>query len=255
MVGKLIKHELIALARVLIFLAIAAVLFSIIGAITLDIDANSFPFAFVILTFFIFSIVALDVATWALCFVRFSKPLFSSEGYMTFSLPASPSQIIVSKMIATFISMIFSGIVTVICISILSIGVDMEAWRIVIELLGELFNLFFNYALSSPLFIFELVLLGIVMLPTSLLFSYFLLSLGQLATKSRTGITVLIFFGSAFVIDLLSTLVFNPILSAAAQNVSPHLSLWLMIIFYAAVDVGCFFAVRYILSHKLNLLT
>ncbi|MDE6273453.1 MAG: hypothetical protein K2L87_00190 [Clostridiales bacterium] len=255
MVIKLIKHELIAIGRVLVFIAIAALLFSILGAITLDIDADNFPFAFVIISFFIFTIVALDVAAWVLCFVRFSKPLFTGEGYMTFSLPATPAQIIWAKMIATFISMIFSGVMTVICISILSIGIDSDVWRMTIQLFGELFELIFSYAFSSPLLIFELSLLGIMMLPTSLLFCYLLLSIGQLATKSRKGVTVLLFFGSSFVINLLSSLLFNPMITSIMINVSPHLALWIQIIFYAAVDVGCFFAVRYILSHKLNLLT
>lgn len=255
MVGKLIKHELIAIGRVLAFIAIAAFLFSILSRFSMHASNENGTLYIIMISFFTMTILALDIAAWALCFVRFAKPLFSGEGYMTFSLPATPSQIIWSKMIATFISMIFAAIISIVCLLIIFSGFDSYIWKDIAYFFGGFFEQLFSFASSSPLMIIEIVLLGIVSLPMTLLFSYLLLSLGQLFTKSRKRWTVLLFFGSGFVINLLSSYVFNPILMATSQNVSPHLSVWIMIIFYAAVDVGCFFGVRYILSHKLNLLT
>ena len=158
-------------------------------------------------------------------------------------------------MIATFISMIFAAIISIVCLLIIFSGFGSYIWGDIASFFGGFFEQLFSFASSSPLMIIEIVLLGIVSLPMTLLFSYLLLSLGQLFTKSRKSWTVLLFFGSGFVINLLSSYVFSPILMTASQNVSPHLSVWIMIIFYVAVDIGCFFGVRYILSHKLNLLT
>ena len=85
MVGKLIKHELIAIGRVLAFIAIAAFLFSILSRFSMHASNENGTLYVIMISFFTMTILALDIAAWALCFVRFAKPLFSGEGYMTFS--------------------------------------------------------------------------------------------------------------------------------------------------------------------------
>lgn len=110
------------------------------------------------------------------------------------------------------------------------------------------------YLASDPMLIVELVLSVIVSIPMSLLVLYLIASIGQLFTKHRKLISVAIGIAALIVVlPLLNTYCFQPILEAA-QEVSIHLSMWIQIIAYAAIDVGCFFLVRYILTHKLNLI-
>ena len=109
------------------------------------------------------------------------------------------------------------------------------------------------YFATDPLLATELIVLLISVIPMSMLEFYLIASVGQLFTKSRKGMTALIAIGGIFVLSLLSVLVYQPILEAC-EGVSPHLPIWIMIIVNFAVDVGCFLIVRYILSHKVNLI-
>ncbi len=87
-----------------------------------------------------------------------------------------------------------------------------------------------------------------------LLLIYLVISVGQLFTAHRKMITfsiAIVFL--LIVLPILNTYCLQKILNAAA-HVSFHLSNWIQIIVYLAIDVGSFFAVRYILKNKVNLI-
>ena len=65
---------------------------------------------------------------------------------------------------------------------------------------------------------------------------------------------VFIFFGGIFVLNMLSSL-FLTVFIRIAVDVSPHLLLWMLIVIVSAADVGSFFAVRYILTNKVNMIS
>lgn len=65
MVGKLLKHELIALFRVLGFIAVAVFGFAVLGRIVIAINSET-VFGFLLILFYLFAIMTLIVAAFVL---------------------------------------------------------------------------------------------------------------------------------------------------------------------------------------------
>ena len=118
---KLLKHELIALFRVLVFFAAAVVVFAVIGRILLAVeigDVGQGLLTLLFILFYVFAICALVVAAWVLGISRFYKTLFTGEGYMTLSLPVSPTRIICAKLLSSLIAMFAACIVSALSLCI-----------------------------------------------------------------------------------------------------------------------------------------
>ena len=255
MVGKLLKHELIRIARTAAVPVVAMIGLAIILRISL-INSEVDSATAIVIGFYSLSVVAtIFVCAWV-GITRFYRTLFTSEGYMTLSLPVTADQLILSKLLSSLIAVVCGVVVCVLSALILAIGQDVSVWQIIGEVFNEIFSIFPVLAQAiGGLALFEIILLLIVMIPESLLLFYLVMSIGQLFTgkANRTVISVAIYFIGAFVWSLIYTLIGMPLLTSAS-NVSPHLALWIMIIFTIAVDVASYFIVRYIIKNKVNLI-
>ena len=145
MVRKLMKHELYALFRILIFFAAAVVIFAVIGrllvAATLERGSvgGTMTLLFVLVIFFYVTAIALFVGVaWGLGISRFYKTLFTGEGYMTLSLPAKPTQILAAKMLSAFVAMAFASVVSILSLFIFFIGWNAQIMQTISEALSEL---------------------------------------------------------------------------------------------------------------------
>ena len=256
---KLLKHELIALFRVLVFFAAAVVVFAVIGRILLAVDTaraaneGTALLSLLFILFYVFAICALVLAAWALGVSRFYKTLFTGEGYMTLSLPVSPMGIIWAKLLSSLIAMFAACIVSILSLCIFFIGLPSDFWsELGIDLLIS-FRMWFDSIVAAPGEFVEELILSIVTIPVTLLIVYSCISVGQLFTSHRKLMTFVIIIGLYIVAQLLSLYAIQPIY-VMAEKVSVHLYLWLQILFVTALDVGCFFLVRYILKNKVNLI-
>lgn len=244
---KLLKHELYALFRVLIFFALAVVVFACAGRICFEIET---PVTFLLVLFYIFAIVAFVVAAWALGVSRFYKTMFTGEGYLTLSLPLSPSRIIWGKLLSTVISMFFAAAVSILSLVILLAGLDgsmavLDGFTDVFYYMGEAIG-------EQPVRLVELIFLLLAALPLGTLVLYATLSLGQMFTAHRKLFTAALIVIVYVVLQIIITYAMEPVIEAT-DAVSEHLSVWLLIVLFAGTDVGCFFLVRYILVNKVNL--
>ena len=260
MLRKLMKHELYALFRILVFFAAAVVVFAVIGRLLIavniangDADGTMALLLVLVIFFYATSIMLFVGVAWGLGISRFYKTLFTGEGYMTLALPAKPTQIVGAKMLSAFIAMAFASVVSALSLLVFFIGWNAEIMRTISEALSELAWIIGEVMAEEPLLTFEFIVLGLVMLPMSVLVVYAVISVGQLFTAHRKGLTLLLAFGVYIVGSVLSATVLNPILERASE-VSPHLSVWINIILVALIDVGCWFLVRYILKNKVNLI-
>ena len=106
MLGKLLKYEFKATARVM--LPFMAGLLAIAVAANLGIrmiDGNRFLTvvgAFIVVAYFL-AVCAMGAVTLVLLVYRFYRNLLSDEGYITFSLPASIHAQLWSKLITIYI--------------------------------------------------------------------------------------------------------------------------------------------------------
>ena len=250
MVGKLMKYEFKALFRVLICMSVVSLVLSCIARILVAAQIGD---VFVVL----FSVVAMYVAlaliavAFFVSVYRFSQSLFRGEGYMTFSLPVTATQLIVAKALSAIIAMFCGVAVFALSAFIIVSGISKEYLDQIMEYIGQYSGMLNAYFASDPLLIVELILEIIVSLPLTLLILFLLESVGQLFTNRRGLITFGIAVGAFTLISILQGLCLEPILDAAGK-VSVHLANWIEIILYAGIDVGCFFATRYILTNKLQ---
>lgn len=259
MVKKLMKHELIALFRILVWIMAAVILLGILARIgfettkfTGDNIKNGFGIGAALSTGLITfawatGLMALFYVAVILSLVRFFRSLFTGEGYLTFSLPATPTQLLVAKFLSALIAT--AACVAVAIISI-AIALPANAWNTLIERICDLWGIFGEYLASDPLIAIELVLMNLAALPSGLLYLYLIASIGQLFTKGRVGITVALYFGVSEVLGVLFSLFIVPIIMT---GISAHGFLWAMIIVLVGFDVGSFFLIRYILMRKVNL--
>lgn len=250
MVGKLIKHELYAIGRVLIFFAIALLGFAIILRILLAVEVYG-SLTVLVMLFFFYAILAMSVCTFCLTISRFSKPLFTGEGYLTLSMPVSADQLIWSKLLSALIAELFSAVMCVIAVLILLIGFDRSVFVEIFEAIGPMLSQLGLYLRNDPLLVVELVLQFIVSLPTGLLVFYLILSIAQLSTRHRVGMAFLYGFAFYMGASILNVCIVAPALELIE---SIHVFLCIQIFISLAVDVACFLLVRYILRNKVNLI-
>lgn len=121
MLGKLLKHEMKALSRFLLPLHVIVLLMSVIGHFTVTARADQYPryFAsFLILTYIVL-LIAVSTGTFILVAMRFYKHLFTDEGYLTLTLPATVGEHLASKSIAAVIWFLIDLIVVMAAILLL----------------------------------------------------------------------------------------------------------------------------------------
>lgn len=260
MVAKLMKHELYALFRILTFFAVAILVLAVAGRILVyfafSVGSDFTPLTsltiFVII-FYIMAISAFALVAYILGINRFYRTLFTGEGYMTLSLPATATQLIWAKLLSALIGVFFASAVSGLSLTIFLVGWNAETMREIVEVFGAIGEALKLLAQAEPLIFFEGIVLALVMLPMGLLVIFAIISLGQMFTSHRKLATFLIFLGlyyvgnSAFAM-LLETLLFLTVI------ISPHLLIWIYIVLVAGIDVGCFFLIRYILRNKVNLI-
>lgn len=248
------KHELIALFRIVFIPAAVMLGLAIIFRISLIGESSETGMQIVLGTSYMFAIMATLLVCFAMGVERFSKSFFTGEGYMTLSLPVTASQLIWAKLLTALLTFLFGIVVCLISSLIFLIGVDPAVWDTIWEVLNSIGSGLASIISYDPLIAVEAVLLFIVSIPATLLEFYLVISVGQMfTTKNRKGMTVVIYLAAAFIWGLISSLVTDPIIGATLE-ISPHLTMWLMIAFQAAIDVGCFFGVKYIVTHKVNLI-
>lgn len=256
MVKKLMKHELMALFRVLVWWIGAVLLLSVLVRLSYELifiplsDAPYFNESFIFLLFFAWA-AAIFVLAFASIFVsaaRFFRSLFTGEGYMTFSLPVSATQLLLSKLLSAFIA--FLACMAAIVLSIF-IAFPMRGLTGDIEIIPTLFEDLISSYLHDPLGMTERIVFLIVSVPAGILYCDLISSISQLFTKRRGLVFVLMLFGISFALSYLYALIFEPLIML--MNASGHLLSWIEIGLCAAFDVAAFFVIRFILMHKVNL--
>lgn len=253
MVGKLMKHELRALFRVILTFGCAAFVVSGVASLLVWLDPDGFVGVLLYMFSFIMtSVLVLVGLIWSIR--QFYASLFTGEGYMTFSLPVKPMQLLWSKLLSALIASFFCSLITIASWLMLLASLSPEIIRELSMVFGELFEVIQVAISSDPLLVVEFAILIIVSIPTTTLFIYSVISVGQLFTNHRKVITFVMGIALLYIIlPLLMNFCVTPILEAAAR-VNLHLALWIYILLMSACDVGMFFLIRYIMLHRVNLI-
>lgn len=268
MVKKLFKHEYLAYARVMslvyiILLTIAAAS-RIIMLFESDTVAYQIISVFSVITYFVSVLAALGFS-FAMGIVRFYKNLFSSEGYLSFTLPVTATQHIAVKAI-TAVSMNWLTWVMVMLSGCIVCAGEMltEIRKALTYILDKLYEL---AGIQSVLIGGEFVLLLLVASFASILLYDTFISIGQLFKKNRILAAVGAYFVYYIITQILST-VLSVMFSALALSglfedlgswiilhpyVSIHIAMWGAILLSAVFALIEFIVIRTVITKRLNL--
>lgn len=182
MLGKLIKHEWNAVARLFIPMYIALIIITGIGKLLLSTNAiNSFPaiisglFVFV----YVFLILIIFIGTSLYLVVRFYKNLYGDEGYLMHTLPVTTNQKLLSKSIVAFL---FSMISFLLCAaSIFVLVITKDAWAAIPEAIQQTReSLLFELGMSLEQTIAIFIVTCLIGLLSQIFMCYASISIGQL---------------------------------------------------------------------------
>lgn len=245
MVGKLMKHELYALSRVLVWfmggvLLLGAILRICLEAVQTSGSESAVAIGLVLSTtllvlLFFAAVSAMNFAAALLSVVRYFKSLFTGEGYLTFSLPVTPSKLLIAKFLSALIMSVLCTLSALLSVLIaLPSRVYLAFFENFPEILGGLLELISAHPLSAV----EIVLFLLVLIPCPLLYLYLIASIGQLFTKARVAITIGLYYGASFLLSMVFTTFLFPIL--LILRIPVHVLAFLAIGLVAAFDVASF---------------
>lgn len=290
MYRKLCKYEFKSIARTLLPIYLAVIVVSLINAVSMGIGdlfqtrsgadgmmfsihasdtANTLLGLMNMTIFFAYFgvMVALFVLTLVVIIQRFYKGLLCDEGYLMFTLPVKPWQLIASKGTAAFVMGIASGAAAVLSILILMCGAtgpveffssifDPRIWS---SLFRELAETFPKWGLYVLLYCFEGLLLCIVGGMAALFQVYVSMALGHLSNKHRILMAIIAYIALSMALSFLSGAGMMLLDATGLLNLahSPHAtmqcSIFCMLLWEALKLAAFFFGTERILSKKLNL--
>lgn len=267
MVRKLFKHECIAHLRVWLPVNLILLAVALFGKIIQFFESDQIIYDTAISSSVTIYIVAIYVAvgfTSLFPLIRYYKNLFSGEGYLSFSLPVTPSQHIFVKLLGALVFSVATTVAIILSLCIITSGdllleICRAAEYIIRQVVRELKVHFWLYLL-------ELLVLSVVASSASYMFYYTCITIGQTAKKHRIGAAIGVYFIFYIVTQVISSilLVFAAIIpeetweswgKAFADNyrASIHILFGVLIVgclLYAAI---MFLVSRTIIAKKLNL--
>ena len=291
---KLCKYEFKSIARTLLPIYLAVVVVSLINAFSFGVNdlfhagsmvtgygaAIQLPHAantlvglmqLVVFLAYFGVMVALFVLTLIVIIQRFYKGLLCDEGYLMFTLPVKPWQLIASKGTAAFGMSVISGAAAFLSILILMCGVvgpveffsffDPRIWW---QMFGDLKEVFPKWGLYVLLYCFEFLILVIVYGMAGLFQMYVSMALGHLAQRHRIIMSVVAYLVISMALSFLSgagmlLLDGSGILHALSPMIGHSAHTGMQLMFFGLLTwnilqlAAFFFGTERILSKKLNL--
>lgn len=265
MLGKLLKYEIKATARIFMPLYAVLMVFAVLNKLISMISVKKWQAPEVIsMIIYIMVLVGIFVVTFVVMIQRFYKNLLSDEGYLMFTLPTKAWKHLTSKLITVMMWTAVSGIAAI--ISIFINGYDMiftaESIQATMDAINEFFKFF---GASSILIILEVLLVVIIGMASNILLIYASIALGHLFNRHR----ILASLGAFIVLSTVSQILMV-IAGAVSGNINfnidintpndffqiqpfMHYVMWYFIIFFGLLSAGYFALTNYILSRRLNL--
>ena len=284
MLKKLCKYEFRSIGRTLIPIYIAVIAVSIITSFTMGINIEynrnynnildggvnlvyqlQGIFTVVMSLTYFAVMVALFVLTFVIILQRFYKGLLCDEGYLMFTLPVKPWQLITSKGITAFVISILSGIVSCISIFIMMIGVAEDRWTLLAQMFSfknwSMFFIRLNEVIPLwGLYALEIIVYIIVGSLASLYQVYASMAIGHLAKKNRILMSVVAYIVISMILSFIggifgvfSAFTMQNLIYINAGEAFLHALLIFSIIISIIECVVFFVITERILSKKLNL--
>ena len=261
MLGKLIKYEIKASARVFLTLYAGLIVFALLNRI-FGVTQTHTGFLGLLSALLMIAYSVLVASIFVITFVvmiqRFYRNFLKDEGYLMFTLPVKPWQLIVSKLTVSVMWVFASGILVMLSVMIMIWNANIfqeiqQGFQVMNYYIGQIFG-------SVGLVYLETFALMLVSTIVSILMIYAAISIGSLFKNRVLGMFVG-FFGTYISVQLINAL-FVSIFDMAdpffyqrfmASESAMHTALWLLMAFELTIGIGFFFVSKYIFTKRLNL--
>lgn len=264
MLGKLIKNEFKATVRtfgvmylVVLIVTVALKLFVEIQDIFKIEGTIINILSFVTVTAFILGIIGVVIGTFILILKRFYDSMLKSEGYLTFTLPATVGQHIASKSIVSYIWIITSAVFIFAIMIVLFLG-HSAPFVSMREGLGDLFEILSKQHLWK--YVIEVILTVAIAAYNYIAIGYACFSVGQAWTRSKVAgaLATYIVFNiiTEIVASIAMVVMFGNMDMANEVNMGDAFFeplMIFMIVEQLVVSILCTVVTRVMLSRKLNL--
>ena len=260
MLSKLIGYEFRATRRIFFpaYLALLAlsVLNAVSFALTSSLDDLSLPSGLLMMVYVV-AIMAVAFLSLAYMIVRFYQNLLGDEGYLMFTLPVRPWQLLWSKAIVSTVWMAASVILSGISILIVTFGgliADGEFGNLLQELPilwnGLASELGGGFLVGVSL---EAIVCGLSYVIAFCMQVYAALSLGQLFHRFRLGMSFVMYVVCSIVEQIVFVLLGSIHVEINVVQTGIMIAVAVMIVWKMVTAAVYFVLSNYLLSRKLNL--
>ena len=268
MVKKLFKHEFIAWLRISWIAAAVVLTLAGVHRLLQCFESNSPIYILVNVLFLLIYFLTLVVAMYfptVFAVVRFYKNLFTGEGYLSFTLPVTPTQHLWVKALTATVMTVGIGLVCLLSGMLITAGdIFTEVCKLFGYYLGKLNASGVWHLIGWCL---EITLLFIVSAFSGHLLFYACICLGQRFRKHRllaaVGVYFIYYYASQFLGVILAIVMeileYNKALDPLYKfffdhtDACIHISLTGSTLLTAALGLACFLICRHTMTHKLNL--
>lgn len=268
MLKKLLKYDYRALFRFLLPCYIVLFSLSVLFAITLPIarwaagrtaepGGDEFLVSILVMAegFCMLAVFAALFCCFAGIVSRFYKNLFSSEGYLTLSIPATPEEHLLSKLVSGVTATFLTVLAAFVAVLIVSIPYPDSELPFGLSVLKSILSSFGIYDAEDVLLLIELVVAAVVGVVTFYQVLFACICTGQIfANKNRVAAGIIVFVVFFWVTQFISTFLgASGVLASIRMLAGGHILVWTNILIDAGLSVGLFFWERYVLKNKINL--
>lgn len=267
MVKKLIKYESTAYARTMLPMLIIVLGIGLLTRFVQFFENGSDAYSIVNVSSIVALVISIIVAIVMTVFVgitRFYKNLFTNEGYLSFTLPVTPSGHIFAKLI---VAVLFEIVTLLTCAASAAIACAGDLLHEIIKAANYLMNGYFkSLGGHGAFYIVEAIILLLCASVAKYLLFYACISVGQLANKNRVLLAFGVFFGYYFAMQILGTIfiiVADSCFDALTDEIScfasnhpfafVHCMMWILIASEIVAALIYYFVSRYIIKRRLNL--
>lgn len=263
MFGKLLKYEFKSTAKWYLLITLIALGLSVLTGIiagsssttirSWDLDTMQMVAGTIGILIF-GGVIGLYLSNYYIIIRRFYSNLYGREGYLTWTLPASPHAIILSKFVGALVAslyclflLFFSGLLTIIVMGAV-VGQDLSP---VFSIIAEAFS----YSIA-----YWMIIWWIFTTASGIFLFYVSIALGQLFQNRRGLKAILFFFLLCLVLSIIGTAV-NPFKDSYAVgsalvygNIDEFGPNFIPGLIYEVIKiVSMYFTIHYISKYKLNL--
>ena len=195
MVKKLYKHEIQAYLRVWIPMQIVLLGIALLGRLIQLFESEAVVYNVINTSSIVAYVLAAVVAVgfvFVFSVVRFYKNLFTAEGYLSFTLPVTPTQHILVKLFTALLFYAATIVTVLLSVCVITMG---DVLCEVGKAIGYLWRVLWKeVGVHFGFYIAELTVLLAVLLMTTVLLYYACMSVGQLSNKNRVLMAVVAYF-------------------------------------------------------------